>query len=131
MGLNLDESEIKKNKDGSDFTVDYHKLSEIIKKITIISLDYPRDLYRCAYYLFKSPPPAAFYPIERKIMYQNKIPIIFCFGENDWMDRVGAYRLSKYDPKKYKVFTISKGGHSFTYENPKELCQIIGEFFEV
>ena len=131
MGLNLDESEIKKNKDGSDFTVDYHKLSEIIKKITIISLDYPRDLYRCAYYLFKAPPPAAFYPIERKIMYQNKIPIIFCFGENDWMDRVGAYRLSKYDPKKYKVFTISKGGHSFTYENPKELCQIIGEFFEV
>ena len=131
MGLNLDESEIKKNKDGSDFTVDYQKLSEIIKKITIISLDYPRDLYRCAYYLFKAPPPAAFYPIERKIMYQNKIPIIFCFGENDWMDRVGAYRLSKYDPQKYKVFTISKGGHSFTYENPKELCQIIGEFFEV
>ena len=130
MGLNLDESEIRKNPDGSDFKVNYEKLSEVIKKITILSLDYPRDLYRCAYYLFKTPPPAAFFPVERIIMRDNKIPIIFCFGETDWMDRVGAYRLCKFDPIKYKVFTISKGGHSFTYENPKELCQIISEFFE-
>jgi pimeloyl-ACP methyl ester carboxylesterase len=129
MGLNLDESEIKKNKDGSDFTVDYQKLSEIIKKITIISLDYPRDLYRCAYYLFKAPPPAAFYPIERKIMYQNKIPIIFCFGENDWMDRVGAYRLSKYNPELYKVFTVSKSGHSFTFRKDNILRNRLYLFF--
>ena len=29
----------------------------------------------------------------------------------------------------YKVFTISKGGHSFTYQNPKELCSVIGQYF--
>ena len=63
-------------------------------------------------------------------MNYNKIPIIFAFGEKDWMDRVGAYRLSKFDPTKYKIFTISKGGHSFAYENPKELCSIIGQYFE-
>ena len=130
MGLNIDESEIKKNDDGTDFVVNYQKLSEIIKEITIISLDYPKDLYRCAYYLFKPPPPAAVFPIEKKIVEFNKIPIIFVFGQFDWMDRVGAYRLSKFDPNKYKVFTVSKGGHSFTYENPKELCQIIGQYFE-
>jgi len=130
MGLNLDESEIKKNEDGTDFVVNYQKLSEIIKQMTIMSLDYPRDLYKCAYFLFKPPPPSAFYPVERRIMTDNKIPIIFAFGEHDWMDRVGAYRLSKFDPNKYKVFTVSKGGHSFTYENPKELCQIISQYFE-
>ena len=130
MGLHLDENEIKPNEDGTKFNVDYHKMAEIIKKMTILSLDYPRDLYRCAYSLFSVPPPAAIFPVERKIMFTNKIPIIFCFGETDWMDRVGAYRLRQYDPNKYKVFTISKGGHSFTYENPKELCSIIGEYFE-
>ena len=63
-------------------------------------------------------------------MSMNKIPIIFAFGEKDWIDRIGAYRLCKYDPEKYKVFTISKGGHSFAIQNPKELCAIIGEYFE-
>ena len=130
MGLNIDESEIKKNDDGTDFVVNYQKLSSIIREMTIISLDYPKDLYRCAYYLFKPPPPSAIFPIEKKLIEFNKIPVIFAFGEYDWMDRIGAYRLSRMDPNKYKVFTVSKGGHSFTYENPKELCQIIGQYFE-
>ena len=130
MGLNVDESEIPNNRDGTKFNVDYHKLSEIIKQLTVLSLDYPRDLYTCAYYLFKPPPPSAYFPVEKKFMNFNKIPTIFVFGENDWMDRIGAYRLSKYDPIKYKVFTVSKGGHSFAIENPKELCSIISEYFE-
>ena len=130
MGLNLDEDEIKRNKDGTKFNVNYERLKQIIHQITIISLDYPRDLYRCAYYIFGTPPPAAFIPIEKNIIYFNKIPIVFCFGEHDWMDRTGAYRICKYDPNKYKIFTVSKGGHSFTYENPKELCSIISQYFE-
>ena len=130
MGLKLDESEIKPNKDGTKFMVDYETFRKVISELTIMSLDYPRDLYKCAYYLFKTPPPAAFYPIEKKMLYYNKIPIIFAFGEKDWMDRVGAYRLSKSDPNLYKVFTISQGGHSFATENPKELCALIGQYFE-
>ena len=129
-GLQLDESEIKKNEDGSEFKVNYERLKYKINQLTILSLDYPKDLYKCAYYLFKAPPPAAFFPVEQKLMYNNKIPIIFVFGEYDWMDKLGAYRLSKFDPIKYKVFSVSKGGHSFTNENPKELCSIINEFFE-
>ena len=130
MGLKLDESEIKPNKDGTKFNVDYEKLRIMIKQLTIMSLDYPTDLYKCAYYLFKTPPPAAFYPLEKRMMYYNNIPTIFVFGENDWMDREGAYRLSKYNPSLYKVFTVSHGGHSFSWENPKELCTIIGQYFE-
>ena len=47
--MNLDESEIKINKDRTKFEVKYETLSEIIKDITVLSLDYPKDLYRCAY----------------------------------------------------------------------------------
>ena len=35
-------------------------------------------------------------------MSKNKIQVIFVFGEKDWMDRYGAYRLSKFDPEKFK-----------------------------
>ena len=129
MGLKLYEEEIRKNPDGSDFKVDYEKLKNLIKELTIISLDYPRDLYKCAYYMFGTPPPAAYFPSEKRIQNYNNIPVIFCFGQYDWMDRIGAYRLMKYNPEKYKVFTISKGGHSFTYQNPKELCAIIEQYF--
>ena len=63
-------------------------------------------------------------------MSMNRIPIIFAYGEKDWMDRIGAYRLCKYDPTKYKIFTISKGGHSFAIQNPKEECAIISQYFD-
>jgi len=128
--LFFDENEIKRNPDGSKFLLDHVKISKLLKQLSILSLDYPKDLYKCAYYLFGVPPPSALYPIEKKIMIYNKIDIIFAFGEKDWMDRIGAYRLSQFDPLKYKVFTISNGGHSFARQNPQELCSIIGQYFE-
>ena len=45
------------------------------------------------------------------------------------MDKIGAYRLQKFNPERYKVFTISKGGHNFVFQNPKELCSIIEQYF--
>ena len=129
MGVEIYEEECRKNEDGSDFKVDYTKLKDKIRSLCILTLDYPRDLYKCAYYVFAAPPPAAYLPAEKLIQYYNKKQVIICFGENDWMDRVGAYRLMKFDPDKYKVFTVSKGGHSFANENPKELCSIIEQYF--
>ena len=55
MTIKLDESEIKKNKDGSKFIVNYERISKIIKLLFIISLDYPKDLYKCIYYFFTTP----------------------------------------------------------------------------
>ena len=127
--LNLYKEEIKKNPDGSEFEVDYIKLKAALTELTTISLDYPRDLYKCAYYMFAPPPPAAILPVEQKIRDFNKLQVIICFGEKDWMDKIGAYRLQKFDPERYKVFTISKGGHSFALQNPKEVCSIIEQYF--
>ena len=127
--IHIYEKEIKNNPDGSKFNVDYPKISNLLKQLTGLSLDYPKDLYKCAYYLFGVPPPASFNPIEKALMEFNKINVIFAFGQKDWMDRTGAYRLSQFDPQKYKVFTVSNGGHSFARQNPEELCAIIGEYF--
>ena len=127
--FNIDGSEIKNNPDGSTFMVDVNKISLILRKLAILSLDYPDDLYKCAYYLFGNPPPAAYLPIEDLLQKFNNIPTIFVFGENDWMDREGAYRLFFSDQNKYKVFTIRTGGHSFAMTNPKELSLIIDQYF--
>ena len=129
VDLNIDKDEIKKNPDGSEFEIDFIKLKAAIAELTVISLDYPSDLYKCAYYMFAPPPPAAILPVEQKIRDYNKLDVIICFGEYDWMDKIGAYRLQKFNPDRYKVFTISKGGHSFALNNPKEVCSIIEQYF--
>ena len=128
--FNIDETEIKKNPDGSDFKIDKEKISRILGQLSILSLDYPDDLYGCAFYLFGIPPPAAFNPIELTLRAKNNFQIIFVFGEKDWMDRIGVYRLCNFDHDKYKYFTVKNAGHSFAMENPKELCDIIGQFFQ-
>ena len=127
--LNLYKEEIKKNPDGSEFEVDDIKLKSALTELTTISLDYPKDLYKCAYYMFAPPPPAAILPVEQKIRDFNKLQVIICFGQYDWMDKIGAYRLQKFNPERYKVFTVSNGGHSFALQNPKEVCSIIEQYF--
>ena len=47
----LDEDEIKPNKDGTKFIVNKNKISEILSKLAIISLEYPDDLNECAFFL--------------------------------------------------------------------------------
>ena len=127
--FNIDEDEIKKNKDGTKFIVDKRKIAKILEKLAILSLDYPDDLYECIYYILTVPPPAALLPIEIKLMKLNKKQIIFVFGRDDFMDKIGSYRLNKYNPDLYKVFTLRYGSHSFALENPKDLCLIINDFF--
>ena len=127
--FNLDEEEIKKNKDGSKFIVNKEKFKEILSNLAILSLEYPDDLYDCIYYLFTLPPSSTFLPIEGSLMYLNTIDIVFVYGKNDFMDKFGAYRLNQYDPNKYKIYTTKFGGHSFAYESPKELYPIFEEFF--
>ena len=128
--VNFDLNEIKRNKDGTEFKVDIDKIAEILGKLGILALEYPDDLYSCVYYIFELPPTATKFPIENQILSSNKIQIIFAFGETDFMDRDGAYRLAKSNSDLYKVFTVKDGDHSFSMQNPKELCQIISQFFD-
>ena len=100
--------------------------NEILAEITEITLKYPKDLDKAIYYIFKYPFPTPVNPLEDLI--KEKIPnmnIIFCYGIKDWMDSIGAKRLNKLDPEKYQFFTISRAGHTFPLDNPKEIADII------
>ena len=123
--------EVNKNPDGSKFIVDNEKVKLLCRELSILSLQYPKDLYGCAYYIFGVPPPAAFLPIEDILLFKSHLPeIIIIFGENDWMDIDGAYRLSISRKEKFKVFTISGAPHSLALTNPKDVCEIIEQYFE-
>ena len=91
-------------------------------------MKFPKDLDDCIYFIFKYPFPTPIIPLEE--LFLNKIPeknIIFCYGENDWMDNFGAKRLNKINNKKYKYFTINKGTHTWPLENIEEGAKIINE----
>ena len=68
-------------------------------------------------------------PMRKLLQQSSKINIVFVYGKDDWMDKMGDYRLNKYDPDKYKIFS-TYGGHSFALENPKELSLIISQYFD-
>ena len=123
--------EVNKNPDGSKFIVDNKKVALICRKLSVLSLKYPKDLYNCAYYIFGVPPPATFIPIEDILKLKYDLPkIIIIFGENDWMDIDGAYRLAELRPETFIIFTIPGAPHSFALTNPKEVCEIIEHYFD-
>ena len=128
--VKFDENEIKKNKDGTPFVLNKKKISSILGQLGILALKYPKDLYHCAYHIFTVPPIGCILPIENKMKRVNRKETIIVFGETDFMDREGSYRLQNYNPKLYKVYSVKNGGHSFSLENPEELCKIISQHFE-
>ena len=125
----IDKNEIKKNKDGTEFDVNEKRIKDVMGKLGVISLEYPDDLYNCAYYLFTNPPVASLIPIENSLVYLNTIDIVFVYGKDDWMDKIGAYRLNQYNPNRYRIYTTNEGGHSFALEKPKELYWILEQYF--
>ena len=44
MDINFDESELKKYDDGTQFKIDYDKFMKLKHQLTILTLDYPKDL---------------------------------------------------------------------------------------
>ena len=63
------------------------------------------------------------------LLYDSKLSCIFVYGENDWMDRTGAFRLSGIDRDRFKMFIVSNSGHSFAMQNPKQLINILQAYF--
>ena len=125
----IDQTYIKKNKDGTPFIVDVNKVNEILGKLSKLTLDFPDDIYKCIYYLFTLPPPASVNPVELKMLYNSKLSCIFVYGENDWMDRTGAFRLCQQDRDRFKLYIVRNSGHSFAMENPKGLENILDIYF--
>ena len=127
--ITIDQTYIKKNKDGTPFNVDVNKVNEILGQLSKLTLDFPDDIYKCIYYLFTLPPPASVNPVELKMLNNSNLSCIFVYGENDWMDRTGAFRLCQQDTDRFKLYIVKNAGHSFAMENPKGLENILDIYF--
>ena len=100
--------------------------ADLVGKVNMAYLDYPKDLDDCIYIIFKYPIPTMKKPLED--LFLEKIPdkkIIFCYGEKDWMDKFGAKRLAKNKPEKYKYYDIKNYGHNWIVESPTDGANII------
>ena len=100
--------------------------AEMVGKINMAYLDYPKDLDDCIYIIFKYPIPTMKIPLED--LFLEKIPdkkIVFCYGEKDWMDKFGAKRLAATKPEKYKYYDIKNWGHNWLVESPIDATNII------
>ena len=101
QSLSIYQEEIKKNPDGSDFEIDNVKLRSALIELTGISLDYPRDLYKCAYYMF-APPQSV------HIVYKNLIPIDIKYSLLVTVDIHSPHKiLKKYAQLLSNIFTIN------------------------
>ena len=127
--ITIDQRYIKKNKDGTPFIVDVNKVNEILGQLSKLTLDFPDDIYKCIYYLFTLPPPASIHPVELEMLYNSKLSCVFVYGEKDWMDRTGAYRLCQQDRERFKLYIVNNAGHSFAMENPRGLENILDVYF--
>ena len=100
--------------------------ADLIGRVNLAYLDYPKDLDDCIYVLYKYPIPTMKIPLED--LFLEKISdkkIIFCYGEKDWMDTFGAKRLANIRPDKYRYYEIKNRGHNWIIESPKDALNII------
>ena len=127
--ITIDIEFIKKNKDGSNFVINIDRINYILGQLSKLTLDFPDDIYQCMYYIFTVPPPASINPAELPLLYESQLSCIFAYGENDWMDRTGAFRLCQHDRNRFKLFIVKNAGHSFAMENPRDLIYILQTYF--
>ena len=100
--------------------------ADLVGKVNMAYLDYPKDLDDCIYIIFKYPIPTMKLPLED--LFLEKIldkKIVFCYGEKDWMDKFGAKRLAATKPEKYKYYDIKNYGHNWLVESPLDAISII------
>jgi pimeloyl-ACP methyl ester carboxylesterase len=127
--ITIDQTYIKRNKDGTPFKVDVNRINYVLGQLSKLTLDFPDDIYKCMFYMFTLPPPASVNPVELHLLNHSNLSCVFIYGENDWMDRTGAFRLCQQDRERFKLFIIRNSGHSFAMENPKELINILELYF--
>jgi abhydrolase domain-containing protein 5 len=98
--------------------------NELLAQLTECAFEYPQDVDKAIYYIFKNPIPNVHSPLEDRLFEEVKdFKVDIYFGESDWMDQAGSVRLCQKDSKRFKMFTISQSGHNFNLENPEELSK--------
>jgi len=64
-------------------------------------------------------------PLEKIIEEEIKIPVFSYFGDDDWMDSLGARNLTKKENLPFSMKIIKNSGHQITMDNPNELVKEI------
>lgn len=107
------------------------EINELMAQLSEIAMEYPSDLDKCMWYVFKNPFPTANSPLEDLMLNSDsKLKYIIVFGETDWMDQAGSRRLEEKDSERFKVFIVSRDSHVFIMENAKELSEIVKANFK-
>jgi len=78
---------------------------------------------RAVFYILKSPKAYAHIPLEDLIMEHLKIPVRCYYGDRDWMDATGAFRVQRAGRCDFKVKVIKRSGHLISMNNPVVLSQ--------
>ena len=88
-------------------------------------LSMPESSEAALHMLLKLPRARAVLPMEEYIRKNlSKINIVFIYGDRDWMDSSGAYRLYKELPN-VDFHWIQGAGHHANMDQPKEVCKIM------
>eukprot|EP01017_Pseudomicrothorax_dubius_P005771 TRINITY_DN11528_c0_g1_i1.p1 TRINITY_DN11528_c0_g1~~TRINITY_DN11528_c0_g1_i1.p1 ORF type:complete len:348 (+),score=51.41 TRINITY_DN11528_c0_g1_i1:148-1191(+) len=94
------------------------------------SLKLERGTERAMFWLFDKGMRAQ-YPLEDLIREElRKTPIVFYYGEFDWMNQDGARRVVESGETLSILRIISHSSHKITIENPNELAEDILKFIE-
>jgi cardiolipin-specific phospholipase len=99
--------------------------AELKLRYNQIILQLPESTMKSVHYLFTmSPKGAGFLPLEDK-MHLLKMPCEIYFGEKDWMDREGAYRVVANGAINGDIHTIPGAGHNLYLHHSKYISQLL------
>jgi len=101
------------------------KISDLVYKlISCMMKEMPVGSERALHVLLGPPMAVAHMPIETMMLEKVEIPTVFFYGETDWMDWSGAYRLANNEEKKnFKLKWIKKAGHQIFADNPEQIAK--------
>jgi abhydrolase domain-containing protein 5 len=86
----------------------------------------PGGSEKAIHYVLKPPRCGAHIPLEAIIQKYLKLPIYCYYGEEDWVDWTGAYKITQTQKSKYFKFQwISSCGHQMIIQKPKELSELV------
>jgi len=96
-------------------------LLDLLRRFFIEIFQMPNGSESALYMILK--PGGAHMTLEDLIHEKLTLPIVCYYGDKDWMDASGAYRIQNNGKKDFSVKTISGSGHQVIMHNPKDLAE--------
>jgi len=105
------------------------KISDLVYKlVSCMMKEMPCGSEKALHILLGPPMAIAHMPIENMMLEKIDVPTVFFYGETDWMDWSGAYRLANNEEKKnFKLKWVKKAGHQIFADNPEQITKDIIE----